>query len=197
MLYGCQKIYWKKWTSKLWQLKKSLKMLTIQKIEKIFSGHVRRLPGGSAGAGQVQREGARRPYCRHSYQCIHRWASSTSFSLMSMTSEDRRLRIVAIYKRHWHVGSTSSLSWPSLSLSWEVWSIHDLSITSDNLCQYVALFVFDVVYSDVWQQPGPHRIWEASQLTIFKLFPMSGRSQGPRRRNKINTTHHIPSLPQK
>ena len=36
----------------------------------------------------------------------------------------------------------------------------NLSITSDNLCQYVALYVFDLVYSDVWQQPGPHRIWK-------------------------------------
>ena len=80
----------------------------------------------------------------------------------------RILRIAAIYKRHLQVGSTSPLSWPSLLLSWEIWSIHDLSITSDNLCQYVALYVFDLVYSDVWQQLGPHRIWEASQLTIFK-----------------------------
>ena len=54
----------------LFYLRKSL--VNIMKIKTVFVGHVRRLPGGGAGAGQVQREGARRPYCRHSYQCIHR-----------------------------------------------------------------------------------------------------------------------------
>ena len=172
-------------------------MLTIQNIEKIFLGHVRRLPGGGAGAGQVQREGARRPYCRHSYQCIHRWPISTSSSLMSMTSEDRRLRIVAIYKRHLQVGSTSSLSWPSLHYHEKfdpfMTSQSHLS-TCVNMLPTMSLTLYILMCDSSLDhtESGSISIDNIQVVSYVGAFP-----RGPRRRNKINTTHHIPSLPQK